>query len=372
MKREKIWLLTVLLGLVFCLGAWTPSLAEDKGPSLPPALQGFKFGTTIFTEWNYKSIKDGANTNQFLLNRAYATLTKNFNGWIGMNITSDLFTSKDADDKGNGFELRLKYAFVNLKLFGTDTEMGLGHTPSDAYDSAIWPYRVQGKHLMDELGIQASADFGIDNYGAFGGTMDAEYLKYASKQFAGKWGGYWLGVYNGGGYTNSEANTNKAISGLIYFRPAPMVEVLKGLQFAYVGSYGDSNNTFTGKTDSYPSWQMNIGQISYQHPLFTLMGQYYWGQGTSTSTEENKRRAYLVEGFLRIPTVEKLRIFGRWYNYDPNTDRSDDDYNLYVAGMSYDVSKELMPFAAWEHRSYASSAAGKDYDMFQLGFQFKF
>ena len=221
MRRKGLWLLTILLGLCLSLGGLTLSWAgemdakqlinllqkkgiitqeeakslmeearsnakkekteikseikEDlksaakKGDFLPPALQGFKFGTTIFADWEAKSTNNGSSTNQFALNRAYATLTKEFNGWLGMNITSDLFTSKDVNDKGQGLELRLKYAFAELKLLGTNTEMGLVHTPSDAYDSAIWPYRVQGKHLMDDLGIQASADLGIRQLRGFWG-----------------------------------------------------------------------------------------------------------------------------------------------------------------------------------------------------------
>jgi hypothetical protein len=346
----------------------------DKGGLLPPALRGFKFGTTIFGEWNAKSINNGATTNQFALNRGYVTLTKDFNNWLAMNITSDLFTSVDPDDKGNGLELRLKYAYVNLNLLSTTSQLGLIPTPSDAYDSAIWPYRVQGKNLLDDLGIQASADLGVSNQGVFGGYMDDDYLKFGSKQFAGKWGGYYLGIFNGPGYTNTEANTDKAISGLVYVRPAPMVPILKGLQLAYVGTYGKSNSNFTttGNTSNFPDWQVNIGQISLQHELFTLMGQYYWGQATSTSTEQNKRSGYLVSGFLRIPGMEKLRVFGKWYNYNPNTDVSNDDYTTTVAGVSYDISKEFMPFAAWEHRSYDSSKFGSDYDKFQVGFQFKY
>lgn len=351
------------------------AIKEDaaKGNLLPPALKGFKFGTTIFTEWNSKSEKDGPTTNSFKLNRGYVTLTKDIKSWLGMNITSDLFTSVDADDKGNGLELRLKYTYANLYLFGTTSYLGLIPTPSDAYDSAIWPYRVQGKNLLDDLGIQASADFGISNQGVFGGYMDEDYLKFASKQFAGKWGGYWVGVFNGAGYDQTEANSDKTVSGLVYFRPAPMVPILKGLQIAYYGNYGKSNATFAG-SNSYPDWQANIAQISLQHSLFSIMGQYYWGKGTKASTEENNRSAWLVDGFLRIPTMEKLRVFGKWYYYDPNTDKANDGYSIYVAGLSYDVTREFMPFTAYEHRSYESKqVSGKnDYDMFQMGFQLKF
>ena len=333
MRRKGVWLLTILLGLCLGLGGLTPSWAgemdakqlinllqkkgiitqeeanslmeearsnatkekteikseikEDmkevakKGEFLPPALKGFKFGTTIFTEWNAKTTQNGTSTNQFALNRAYVTLTKDINDWLGMNITSDLFTSKDVNDKGQGLELRLKYAHANLFLLGTTSQLGLIPTPSDAYDSAIWPYRVQGKNLLDDLGIQASADLGISNQGVFGGLMDDEYLKFASRQYAGKWGGYHVGVFNGPGYTNTEANTNKVISGLVYFRPAPMVPVLKGLQLAYNGTFGSSNSNFTaaGQTNDYPALQVNIGQISSTAPVFYHNGPILLGTG---------------------------------------------------------------------------------------------
>jgi len=56
--------------------------AAAEAITLPPALKGFKFGTTIFAEWNNTKPSDsvpGSNTdssNQFVLNRAYLTLTK--------------------------------------------------------------------------------------------------------------------------------------------------------------------------------------------------------------------------------------------------------------------------------------------------------
>jgi hypothetical protein len=348
-----------------------------KGEFLPPALQGFKFGTTIYADWDYITRSRGPNkvTNQFSLTRAYVTLTKEFNDWLSMNITSDLFTSRDINDVNNGLDLRLKFAFVDVKLLGTDSLLGLIPTPSDYYDSAIWPFRVQSQNLLDGLGIQSTADLGVVNSGAFGGYMDEEYLKYAAKSTAGKWGGYMVGVYNGAGFDTPENNMNKVVSGLVYFRPFPDRPFWKGLQLAYTGTYGESNNNFasgSGSTRDYPTWQLNVAQASLQHSYFTVMGQYYWGKGTKNSTEQNKRRAYLVDAFMRIPSVEKLRAFGKWYYYDPNTDRSRDQRNVYVAGLSYDASKEFMPFVAWEHQDSGRNSAVVDYDKYQVGFQLKY
>ena len=85
--------------------------ATAKGEFLPPALRGFKFGTTIYGEWNSKTTDNAASKNQFRLNRAYLTLTKDVNDWLGMNVTADLFNSVDPADNRNGLELRLKYAY---------------------------------------------------------------------------------------------------------------------------------------------------------------------------------------------------------------------------------------------------------------------
>ena len=350
-------------------------VAAGKGEFLPPALRGFKFGTTIYGEWNSKTTDNAASTNQFQLNRAYLTLTKDINDWLGMNVTTDLFTSVDPADNGNGLDLRLKFAYANLNLYGTTTQIGMIPTPSDAYDSAIWPFRVQGQNLWDGQGIQATSDLGISIQGPIGGYMDESYLKFAAKPFAGKWGGYFVGIYNGPGFTTTEANGNKVVSGLLYVRPLPMVPVLRGLQLAYVGTYGKSNKTFAsgaGAVTDYPDFQANIVQASLQQEYFTIMGQYYWGQATATSTEQNDREGYLVDAFVRIPTMEKLRVFGKYYYYDPNKDKSNLGYKTYVAGLSYDVATEFMPFAAFERREYESIVAGNDYDKYQIGFQLKF
>lgn len=352
-----------------------------KASTLPSPLKGFKFSSTLFAEWNSKNPDGGAtgSTNDFNVNRAYISLSKEINDWLGMNVTADLFTSKDADDKGNGLELRLKYAYVAMKFFGTETRLGMIGTPSESYDSSIWPLRVQGKNLLDDLGIQPSADFGISNQGVFGGYMDDEYLKFASKPFAGKWGGYSIGVFNGSGYDTTEANNNKVVSGMIYFRPLPSVPVLKGLQIAYAGTYGESNTTFSapapaGKsTTDYPDCTSNTAQVSLQHKAFTVMGQYYWGESTAKAADENDRKAYLVEAFAKVPGLEKAKIFGRYLQFDPNTDKDKDDWNRVTAGVAYDLSKEFMPFVAFEKKSFdTNSAKNIDYDQLQVGFQLKF
>ncbi|MCX7817464.1 MAG: hypothetical protein N2317_08180 [Syntrophales bacterium] len=352
---------------------------EVKKTQLPPALKGLKVSSTIFFYWENKNTNKDS-LNKFVLERAYLTVAKDFSENLAMNLTADLFTSKDTNDKGNGLELRVKYAYVDAKFLGTSTKIGMVPTPSDAYDSSIWPYRVQGKNFLDALGIMSSADLGIVNQGNIG-EMESDYYKYGSKTFGGRWGGWMIGLYNGPGYNQSEENNNKVISGLVYVRPMPTIPILKGLQLAYVGSYGKSNNKFDSKfgpTKEYPTWRVNVAQASLVHPFFTLMGQYYLGKGTKDSKEEKEREGYLVAGFIRAPMIEKLRVFGKYYTYDPDKNRiatpanKKDEYRVYVLGLSYDWSKEFMPFIAWEREDNKAYSTREDYDRYQVGFQLKF
>ena len=52
--------------------------------------------------------------------------------------------------------------------------------------------------------------------------------------------------------------------------------------------------------------------------------------------------------------------------------RSDDERNIYVAGLSYDWTKEFMPFIAWEHQDNKVNSGLVDQNKFQIGFQLKY
>lgn len=140
------------------------------------------------------------------------------------------------DAKEVGWEFRLKYAYgkFDFKNLGDSpirlkSEVGLVHTFSDDYDSALWPYRCQGKHYLDRHSIMSSADFGA-NLVIDWGTMDKDFLKRISRKYATKWGALWLGAYNGSGYNKGENNDDKAIEIGFYVRPFNMFKPLQGLR----------------------------------------------------------------------------------------------------------------------------------------------
>ena len=179
-----------------------------KGEFLPPALKGFKFGTTIYAEWNAINRFNGISQYQpVCLEPGLCDSDQGFQRLVGDEFhLGPFYGSRTPMMSNNGLELRIKYAFVDLRLLGTESMMGMIPTPSDYYDSAIWPYRVQGHNFLDDQNIQSTADLGVVNMGVIGGYMDEDYLKYAAKPFAGKWGGYMIGVYSGAGFDAQENN----------------------------------------------------------------------------------------------------------------------------------------------------------------------
>jgi hypothetical protein len=80
-----------------------------------------------------------------------------------------------------------------------------------------------------------------------------------------------------------------------------------------------------------------------------------------------------VEGFVRVPTAEKLRVFAKCEHFNADTTQVNDDYMAYPGGLSYDVTKEFMPYVAfthtWNGNMYVTGAPNSD--MYQIGVQFK-
>ena len=326
---------------------------ESKDLSdIEKALKGIKLEGTYFLEFSKTDTDDAttSDTNSFKVNRAYITIKKEFTPWFSSRVTSDIVDS----DEGN--EFRLKYAYGKFdfkKLCGKDlrleSEFGLVHTASDDYDSALWPYRAQGKHYLDRHSIMSSADYGLNAHLTFG-EMDEDFKKEVSKKYAAKWGGIWAGIYNGAGYGDpDEANDNKVFEALAYVRPFNAIGPLKGLRVGYHIARGESNTLLSGGApDQYPDWDIDQVMVSYQNKDFTVMYQNYSGKGEDKSSDQNDREGYNVAGFVKMPFNKDLRAFGRYDVYDRNENQPNDKVETLIYGASYDLAKGVMAWAAME------------------------
>ncbi|MBE9573936.1 MAG: hypothetical protein IMF20_02250 [Proteobacteria bacterium] len=359
---------------------------ESKPLELPKGLKGISVGGTYFLEYYNKDYEDDTKNDDFssfTVQRAYITLKKKFTPWFSSRVTADItYDSKrgavGADAKEIGWEFRLKYAYgkFDVKKLGRsdvrlESEFGLVHCVSDDYDTALWPYRAQGKHFLDRHSIMSSADYGTNVRLTFG-DMDKEFKKKVSKKYAGKWGGIWAGVYNGAGYGHKEENDDKAFEVLAYMRPFNMIDLLKGLRIGYHALRGESDTLLTGGgPKEYPEWEIDQFLASYQHEYFTVMGQWYSGKSEDRSSDNNDRDGYNIAAFVKMPFHKKLRIFARYDVYDKDNNRDNYDENTKIYGVSYDLDKGIMAWAGLEDKEYDSGLNKNDYKLTQVGLAIK-
>lgn len=88
--------------------------------------------------------------NSFNLKRGYITFKRDISSNVNIRFTQDVAVDQQGDGEG-GIELRLKYAYVNVKTgsWGTFTdsniEFGVVHRPWIDYEQKINDYRAQGQ-----------------------------------------------------------------------------------------------------------------------------------------------------------------------------------------------------------------------------------
>jgi hypothetical protein len=307
-------------------------------------LGGIQIGTLSYFEYSGGEHKDGESFNAFRITRGYINIKKQLTPWLGFRITPDVHQDSTGD-----FKLRLKYLYAELRppdfhfLTSMKSEIGMGHMPWLDFEEHINPYRMQGTMFIERAGTFNSADLGISVRGYFGRQLDEEYLTTVSKYYAGRYGSWHVGVYNGGGYHASENNNNKVPEWRLTVRPIP--DIIPGLQVHYFGLYGEGNMDYASGP---PDYRVNLGMLSYQNEWIIFTGQYAWTWGNSRGTlvVPDTNAALRGEGFsfffnTKLPVLKRnLNFFARYDHFDPDrTDAvtpGDDTYDLVMAGLAWE------------------------------------
>jgi polyhydroxyalkanoate synthesis regulator phasin len=218
-----------------------PEDMKDLG-SIAKALKGIKFGLLWYLSYQNGEIGDtenGKGYSQFMAKRGYFTVKKEFLLWFSSRMTLDVTNVKDTtppDPLAGSIVARIKYLYgqFNLPDFAFFTkpfvEVGVVHMPWLDYEENLNWYRCQDTMFIERNGIFNSADIGINLVSLFGGLMSQEYQTKVNDAYPGRYGSMSLAVVNGGGYTASEKNENKALEGRLTIRPLP--DIIPGLQFS--------------------------------------------------------------------------------------------------------------------------------------------
>lgn len=338
-------------------GTLTPAEAEEielKKAETPSALSGLSVGMTAF--FDYSTGQTGgatrANYNRFTLQRGYINIKKDITPWLKARITPDIKTGSTVT---GDYVIRMKYLYTDLlapdlgPLTGNDIRAGLGHTPFIDFEDGINGYRMQSPMFQDKRGLITSSDLGVSVQGNFGGKLSKEQAEaVGNSHYTGRFGGYHIGVYNGGGYSSTaENNQNKTVQARLTVRP--FAEVLPGLQLTYFGIAGKGNSTETA-TGKAQTLRNNTGFISYQHKHFVVTGEYMTGRGSvgGDTVSAKKKSGYSVFGKVIIPGYDNVGFFGRYDTLDPDKAAQKDRIQTHIAGVSYKLSKDNYIVAAYE------------------------
>ena len=252
----------------------------------------------------------------FSARRAYLTVRANIAKNLSVRYTQDITIDNEGGDAGN-VELRIKYAYMQYNLpdylFFSNNHFRFGVTqrPWFDFEEHINTYRLQGPMFLERSGLFNSSGFGLSYEGYLGGKLSGDYVRHVNSHYAGKYGSFSMGVFNGGGYHLLEKNLNKTFEVRISIRPLPAV--LPGLQVSYLGIYGKGN------LKSSPGFVVKVGYVSYENRFITLTAQYEQGNGNSTgsyidsSSMALPHEGYSVFGEFKIPKTS-LALYGR-YDY---------------------------------------------------------
>jgi polyhydroxyalkanoate synthesis regulator phasin len=346
------------------------------------ALGGIKIGGLWYISYQYgdKGHAPGQDGmyNQFALKRGYLQVEKEFFPWFKGRITSDVTTvNKSPSDYNGSTALRIKYLYGQFIspsdiafLTKPNVEFGMVHIPWLDYEEHTNYYRLQDTMFLERNNIFNSADMGLTFTTLLGGYVNEDYQKNVNNAYPGRYGSIQAGVYNGTGYHASENNKNKVFEGRITLRPLP--DIIPGLQLSYFGVRGKGN------TAANPDWKVNLGFASYETEPLVVTGQYYWGKGQQSGSDENDRRGYSVFGEVKLfniikDPVNRFSVIGRFDHFDPNTYATDDSNNRYIAGVAYYLDKphNCMVLADYDTVNYKQPNKSDD-KRFQVTLQVAF
>lgn len=358
--------------LFLTLFVMSGTVSGRESQSVPKAAPGPNFD--IDMQWFISYLNGetgGVGYNKFTLKRGYINIKKKINDTFSGRITPDITVDNTGDVK-----VRLKYLYLNYNLpsFGIVNkpyfEIGLIHRPWLDFQEHINRYRVQGTMFLERNHILNSADNGVGFFCLLGNEMDEDYRKNVNKHFAGKYGSFALGIYNGGGYHAPENNKNKTLESRVTIRP--LYAVIPGLQLSYNGAIGKGN------TPESRDWNFNALFVSYERSELVLTGELYKGKGNSGGSAirdtvsfaavPQNGYSFFGEWILFNP---KYSIIGRYDHFTQDFLPDDLSTNRSIIGLAYRFAPGCKALIDYDMVKYSPEASGDTY-VIEAAIEFKY
>ena len=350
-RSQWIGGVTAALALV-CSTPVAAQVTPAAGYVPPDDTPSVRVGATLYLDYTAqtepKIIDADGNSvtgNAFNIGRAYINVNGNISHLIAFRVTPDIVRETGAGSALNGsLTLRLKYAYAQFNLDdwmqrGSWARFGMQQTPWVDFIDNVYRYRFQGTTFEDREGILSSSDVGATFH----------------YNFAGNYGDFHGGFYNGDNYNRAEPNDQKALMLRGTVRPLPMHALLRGLRVT--GFY--DHDAYVRDAER----RRAILGLTYEHPWVNA-GWNYLSTADQTRIINPKLDGHGFSGWV-TPKTPKGHGWEGLLRYDhlvqeQATTAADGERNRTIAGVAYWFPRQgsvsaaiLLDYETVDNRSYA-------------------
>lgn len=339
MKAQTVrWWAMPIASVLFCFS----NLMAQEGK-----ISGYIFGDYFYEFSNPNAATDDLNRNGFQFRRAYFTydrdLSEKFSVRFRLEMNSPDLTRTQDFGTSTTLAPYIKHAYLRWNNFIPQSRLsfGLVGTPTFNMSEEVWGYRAVEKTVMDLRSIAPSADLGM--------ALEGKLTKSGVLNYA-------IFVANGTG-TRSETDKNKRV-----YVNVPIK--IKG-GFALV-PYFD----YEGGNDGRDKNAMAVF-AGLQKPRFHGGVEVFQKKSNNALANNQDRTENGFSVFGAVKAAEKVKLFGRFDNYDPNTDVDDNGNSLIIAGLDYAADKNVNIIPNVRIESYQASGVDAN-TIGQVTFFFRF
>jgi len=352
-----------------------PEAAPERAPA-PGGLENLHLGTLIFASYQDARVLgpvpgETVRDSRFTIKRAYLDVRYDVAPFLQARLTPDVRQDETGDWKGRFKYVYGRFHWERWGFIGKPAiEFGLAHMPWLDWEEAINGFRMQDPMFMERNHLFNSADLGVLLGGNFGDELPETYRREVNRHYAGRWGSFQIGIFNGGGYHSVEQTSNKAVEARVSFRPMP--DSAPGFQLTAFGLTGEGN------TAAAPDWNLAALMASWESPRFVVTAQWERGKGNQSGRMTDARgrplehEGYSIFGRVRLGERRRWHLIGRWDRFDPDREAAASDVrNRWIAGVGWEFLANNIWLLDYERLTHDAPGL-PDEHRFQLTLQIKY
>lgn len=319
------WAMSIVV-VAFC---FSNLRAQSEGK-----ISGYIFGDYFYEFSHPDAAADALNRNGFQFRRAYFTYDRDMSEIFSVRFRLEM-NSPDllgVNNFGTSSTLTpfIKHAYLRWNNFIPQGRFSFGliGTPTFTLSEEVWGYRAVEKTIMDLRRIAPSSDLGAALEGKFSQSGVLNYQIF---------------VGNGTG-TRSETDKTKRVYANVPIK----------IQNAYfLVPYFDYEGGLDGKSKNTLALFAGL-----QKPRFHGGVEVFQKTSNKALANNADKTENGFSVFGAVKAAEKVKLFGRFDLYDPDTDTDDDGNTLILAGLDFAPDKNVNVIPNLRVESY--QASGKD------------